>query len=73
MSGGGFVKKWLTVPEVAQHFSCSRRYVYTLIETGKLSIINLGGSVGSRGIRIESTSIVKLEQAAKIDSTQYAE
>lgn len=73
MSESGFAKRWMTVPEVAAHFSCSRRFVYTLIETGKLSIINLGGGVGSRGIRIETISIVRLEQAAKIESDQYAE
>lgn len=69
----GFVKKWMTVPEVATHFTCSRRYVYTLIETGRLSVINLGGSVGARGIRIASHSVVALEQSAKIDPTQYDE
>lgn len=70
-SGNG--KRWMTVPEVATYFSCSRRYVYTLIESGRLSIINLGGVVGSRGIRIESNSIVQLEQSSKIDPQQYDE
>lgn len=73
MSGHGFVKKWMTVPEVAQHFSCSKRYVYTLIETGRLSIINLGGEIGRRGIRIASESIRNMEQTTKIDAAQYDE
>lgn len=72
-ASGGFVKKWMTVPEVAEHFSCSKRYVYTLIETGRLSVINLGGEVGRRGVRIESTSIQKLEQVSKVDPLQYVE
>jgi excisionase family DNA binding protein len=73
MSGGGFVKKWMTVPEVANYFSVSRRYVYTLIERGQLSIINLGGSVGTRGVRIASESIAKLEASSRIDPSQYDE
>jgi len=70
MSGGGFVKKWMTVPEVATYFSVSRRYVYTLIERGQLSVINLGGSIGSRGLRIESVSVTQLEQNTKIDQQE---
>ena len=73
MSGGGFVKKWMTVPEVATYFSCSRRYVYTLVETGKLSVINLGGVVGKKGIRIESTSIQQLEISNKVTNENYDE
>lgn len=73
MMGGGFVKKWMTVPEVASHFSCSRRYVYTLIEQGRLEVINLGGAVGSRGIRIASGSVQNFEQSVKIDPQQYVE
>lgn len=71
--GGGYVKRYMTVPEVAAYFSCSKRYVYTLIEHGRLSVINLGGAVGARGIRIESNSIIQFEQQNKIDPTQYDE
>jgi excisionase family DNA binding protein len=73
MSGGGFVKRWMTVPEVASYFSCSRRYVYTLVEAGRLSVINLGGQIGARGIRIEAQSILKLEQTAALDIPQDEE
>lgn len=73
MSRGGFVKKWMTVPEVATYFSCSRRYVYTLIERGQLSVINLGGQIGARGLRIDASSISTIEQAAKVDAIDYDE
>lgn len=70
---GGWMKKWMTVPEVAAHFSCSRRYIYTLIETGRLEVINLSGEIGKRGVRIATVSVQKLEQASKVEPSQYAE
>jgi excisionase family DNA binding protein len=75
---GGFVKtgvakKWMTVPEVAQHFSCSKRYVYTMVETGRLTVINLSGEIGKRGMRISSYSIQQLEKTNVIDPDDYNE
>lgn len=67
------MKKWMTVPEVAAHFSCSRRYVYTLIETGRLTAINMSLAIGSRGLRITGLSIEQFERAAQVDPEQYAE
>lgn len=71
MNGGGFVKKWMTVPEVASYFSVSRRYVYTLIERGQLNVINLGGAIGARGLRIESASVTNLEISTRVDAQEY--
>lgn len=71
--GSGYVKRYMTVPEVAEYFSCSKRYVYTLIETRRLSVINLGGEIGKRGVRIEASSILSFEQSSKVDPSQYDE
>lgn len=60
----GFVKRWLTVREVADHFSISRQYVYTLIDRGQLEAIVIGCS---RGRRITSASVERLERCRKID------
>lgn len=63
---GNWMKKWMTVPEVAEHFSCSRRYIYTLIETGRLEVINLSGEIGRRGLRVDTASVARLE-SEKVD------
>lgn len=69
----GFVKRYLTVPEVAERFSVSRRFVYTLIQRRQLEVINLGGAVGSRGVRITVDSVQRLEEVSRVDPDQFDE
>lgn len=45
--------KLLRVYRVAELLDCSKRYIYALIESGKLDMVRLG----PRGIRITSESL----------------
>ena len=35
-------KEFLTVPEIAERWRCSREHVYNLIATGQLNAMNIG-------------------------------
>jgi excisionase family DNA binding protein len=70
---GGFVKRYLTVPEVANYFSVSKSLVYEWVQAGKVSVWHPEGKIGSRGLRILSESILKIESSGMIDPLKYDE
>lgn len=60
-TGGSFVKKWMTVPEVAQRFSFSRSYVYELVSLGRFQALRPEAAVGKKGLRISVESVEQFE------------
>jgi excisionase family DNA binding protein len=47
------IGRLLFVHTVAERLNCSKRYVYTLIETGRLEAIRLG----PRGLRVSEAAL----------------
>jgi excisionase family DNA binding protein len=70
---GGFVKRYMTVPEVAVYFSVSKSLVYEWVQEGKVTVWHPDGKVGSRGLRILSESIIRLESTGTIDPLKFGE
>ena len=70
MSGAGFVKKWMTVPEVSVYFSFSRSYVYELVQLGRLQALRPERTVGSKGLRISVESVHRFEAECLIKSEE---
>lgn len=70
---GGFVKRYMTVPEVASYFSVSKSLVYEWCHTGKLQVWHPDGRPGTRGLRVLSESVVQLESAGRIAAESYDE
>lgn len=50
------MSKLLQIWKVAERLDCSKRYVYTLIELGRLRVVRLG----KRGLRVTQESLDKL-------------
>ncbi len=71
MRTGGFVKRYMTVTDVARYFSFSKSYVYELIQRGKLEVFHPDGEIGSRGLRILSESVQRLEQSGRISPDEF--
>ncbi|MBV5305574.1 MAG: helix-turn-helix domain-containing protein [Desulfobulbaceae bacterium] len=69
----GFVKRYMTVPEVAEYFSLSTGFIYGLVQKGKLTAWHPDSVVGSRGLRITIESVESLEQNGKIAAEQWQE
>jgi len=69
---GGFVKRFMTVPEVAAYFSFSRAYVYDLVNHGRLKAWHPEQAVGKRGLRITVESVTALESGGHIGEAQKA-
>ena len=67
----GFVKRYLTVSEVATYFSVSRSRVYEWVHDGKLNVWHPEGKVGSRGIRVLAESVTQLEQQGQIPTDDF--
>lgn len=66
----GFVKRFMSVPEVANYFSVSRSYIYDLVSRGKLQSWHPDKEIGSRGIRITVESVRELELGGFIDRAE---
>ena len=69
----GFVKRYMTVPEVAEYFSLSTAFVYGLVQKGRLAAWHPDAIIGSRGLRITKESVDALEQNGKIDVERWHE
>lgn len=66
------MKRYMTVTDVARYFSYSKSYVYELIQRGKLDVMHPDGEIGSRGLRVLSESVVRLEQSGRISPDDFA-
>ena len=55
------IGRLLFVSTVAQRLNCSKQYVYTLIETGKLKAIRLG----PRGLRVSEDALFEFVKASE--------
>lgn len=64
----GSIKKYMTVPEVAEYFSLSRSYVYELIQLGRLKAWHPDRVVGSRGLRVSVESVREFELNGLLDN-----
>lgn len=69
----GFIKKYMTVPEVAEYFSLSRSYVYDLVQRGKLKAWHPDKVVGSKGLRVAVESVKALEEQGAMNKEQWME
>lgn len=69
----GFVKKYMTVPEVAEYFSLSPRFVYDLVQQGKLKAWHPAAAIGTRGMRVSVESVQTLETTGAIDPNKWSE
>lgn len=68
----GFVKRYMTVPEVAKYFSVSRSTVYEWVQTGRVIAWHPEGRVSTRGIRVSVESVTRLEQSGILNPQDYS-
>lgn len=60
------MKRYLSVPEVADYFSVSKSLVYEWIRADKLEVWHPDGRPGTRGLRISSVSVLRLEETGRL-------
>lgn len=67
---GGFVKRWMTIPEVSHYFAFSRSYVYELVQLGRLQAMRPEKEVGCKGLRISVESVRTFESECLIKNEE---
>ena len=70
MKKEGFVKRWMRVQEVADHFGYSRSRIYEIIHQGKLAVWHPQGIAG-KGMRISIESIQRLEAEGMVPPEEF--
>jgi len=60
-------EKYITVQTVAERLSCTERYVYMLIQEGRLPAIKLG----ERALRISESDFDKFVSASLVNPADY--
>jgi hypothetical protein len=68
MKGGGFVKKYMRIDEVAERFSVTPRTVRNWWLSGHtcLQAWHPGGPVGTKGVRFTAESVEQFEKVGRI-------
>ncbi len=64
-------KRYMSVPEVADYFSVSRSLVYRWIQEQRLEVWRPDSRPGTRGLRILSASVTRLEEGGKLESADF--
>jgi excisionase family DNA binding protein len=61
-------EKLFCIASVAERLVCSRRYVYTLIQDGKLKAVRIGSK---NGLRVLQTSLQQFLSLRQVDPSEY--
>ena len=60
--------KLLYIANVAERLTCSRRYVYTLIQNGGLKAVRIGVK---NGLRVVESSLLEFISSRQVDPLDY--